>query len=571
MVMLPDYPERAIASQQKRVEQGLLVSQMTLVSTGALWLFLSLESQSGALFRFGPVLILFSSALLLPDLLDFGPVEKTRISTASCILWPPILAFSEVSRVDEGISIGIILLIFVALILFLSSVRILSSDVKSRRWRGLSTSLGFGLAVPIILANSSIESLYVIAAPALISTVPAILSKDGLEEERKFFASRLKEVEFRILDIQSGTTLMQQPNSLLKTAREEGWTDPEMGLNLIKEAEMETDRIESYLEDLQEIRLQAEDSISRSEKIVGRTGKSRIYFENALEEVENGSLRSAEEKFRKAKSMSEILVKYWKNAMDAISKAEKSIGSHDGHIVHGLSATLDAAKKAIKQEDPQYALSIVSEIPSQMGVVEDLIHKAEISILEAQNAINGAEEGTTQDARDRLEEAKEANSLGNASMAIGLAEGIIRSIRRASVAKTSVQRALRQRKIIEKELPSGDEGSKWIERIDEIEDLATVGKWIEASEMLDSVTSDFEEFSSSVEEAREMLNFLNDDWKKLRNKLESSGTPPDNPMRIRSEKCLIDSDRAISEGRVDDGLRYLSEADSAMESLRRIV
>ena len=71
-----------------------------------------------------------------------------------------------------------------------------------------------------------------------------------------------------------------------------------------------------------------------------------------------------------------------------ISKAEKSIGSHDGHIVHGLSATLDAAKKAIKQEDPQYALSIVSEIPSQMGVVEDLIHKAEISILEAQNAIN---------------------------------------------------------------------------------------------------------------------------------------------------------------------------------------
>ena len=227
MVMLPDYPERAIASQQKRVEQGLLFCQMLLVSIGALWLFFSLGSQSGALFRFGPVLFLFSGALLLPDLLDFGPIQKTRTSTASCILWPPILAFSEVSRVDEGISIGIILLIFVVLILFLSSVKTLSSDVKSRRWRGLSTSLGFGLALPIILANSSIESLYVIAFPALFSTVPAIFSKDGLEEERKIFASRLKKVELRIMDIQSGPALMQQPNSLLKTAREEGWTDPE--------------------------------------------------------------------------------------------------------------------------------------------------------------------------------------------------------------------------------------------------------------------------------------------------------------------------------------------------------
>ena len=117
--MLPDYPERAIASQQKRVEQGLIVCQMLLVSTGALWLFFSLESQSGVFSRFGPVLILFCSALLLPDLLDFGPVQKTRISTASCILWPPILAFSEVSRVNEGISIWTLLLIFVVLILFI--------------------------------------------------------------------------------------------------------------------------------------------------------------------------------------------------------------------------------------------------------------------------------------------------------------------------------------------------------------------------------------------------------------------------------------------------------------------
>ena len=571
MVMLPDYPERAIASQQKRVEQGLLVCQMLLVSTGALWLFFSLGSQSGALFRFGPVFFLFSSALLLPDLLDFGPIQKTRTSTASCILWPPILAFSEVSRADEGISIGIILLIFVVLILFLSSVRTLSSDVKSRRWRGLSTSLGFGLALPIILANSSIESLYIIAVPALFSTIPAIFSKDGLEEERKIFASRLKKVELRILDIQSGTALMQQPNSLLKTAREEGWADPETGLNLIKKAEMEADRIESYLRDLEEIRLQVEDSISRSEKIVGRTGQSRVYLEEAMEEIENGSLRLAEEKFRKAKSRSEIIVKYWKNAMDAISKAEESIGSHDGHIVDSITATLDAAKTAIEEEDPKYALSIVSEIPSQMGNVKGLIHKAEISILEAQNAINGAEEDTTQDAHERLKEAKEANSLGNASMAIGLAEGIVRSIRRVSEAKTSVQRALRQRKIIEEKLPSGDERSKWIERIDEIEYLATTGNWIESSEMLDSLTSDIEEFTSSVGEAREMLNFLNEDWKKLRKKLDSSGKKPDDPMIIRSEKRLIESERAISEGRVDDGLRYLSEADSAMESLRRIV
>ena len=55
----------------------------------------------------------------------------------------------------------------------------------------------------------------------VVITIPLILTKDGLEEQRRLFSERLKTAESRILELQSGNSLLQQPNSLLKTAREE--------------------------------------------------------------------------------------------------------------------------------------------------------------------------------------------------------------------------------------------------------------------------------------------------------------------------------------------------------------
>ena len=60
-----------------------------------------------------------------------------------------------------------------------------------------------------------------------------------------------------------------------------------------------------------------------------------------------------------------------------------------------------------------------------------------------------------------MEDANEALDSGNASLAIGLSEGVTRSIRKESEAKTTVQRSLRQVKSIEDRIPVGDTGSEW--------------------------------------------------------------------------------------------------------------
>ena len=68
-----------------------------------------------------------------------------------------------------------------------------------------------------------------------------------------------------------------------------------------------------------------------------------------------------------------------------------------------------------------------------------------------------------------------------------------------------------------------------------------------------------------------MLDFLVEDWSKLRNRLDSSGVSADNEMRVETERALSDSENSLSHGRIDSCLELLGKADSAMEALRRLV
>ena len=225
--MLPDYPSRVVARHRTRVERVSLLFQLLLISLGAWWLFSSFGSESSSLYRYVPVLILFSSALLLQDLVEFGPTEKMRISTACCIAWPLLLAIASVNRV-EGNMAAVLTLILVSAILYYTSRSMLGYDVKTRRWRGMMTTIGFTIAIPIVLA-SNLASLLIMSIAASFTTIPILFSKDGLEQERQDFSEQLKDAERHILGLQSGNTLMQQPNSLLKMAREQGWKNPERG------------------------------------------------------------------------------------------------------------------------------------------------------------------------------------------------------------------------------------------------------------------------------------------------------------------------------------------------------
>lgn len=433
------------------------------------------------------------------------------------------------------------------------------------------TTFGFGLAIPIVLATPNAQSFLIVGFPAIITTIPPLLTKDGLEEERREFSERLKIAESRVLSLQSGNSILQQPNSLLKTAREEGWKNPEKGIKLISDAERETDRILSFLTDIEEVREQSIDSIERAEAITGKQGRARSIFDSALTELDNGSLRVAENKLREAKSFAEKIESHWEAAEEAIENAENSISTDDGHLVRGLISTLEEAKKAMSEENPEYALAIVSEVPSQMGDVEGLMERARKSLDDAESEISSSDSDSITELQKRLAEANEALEGGNPSLAIGLSDGVSRSLREEAEAKTAVQRALRQRKSIESEIPSGDMGSNWREMLDQATSLAESGSWVEANDLIQNLTREIDSFSSRKREAREMLNFLVDDWRKLRNRLDSSGVPANNEARLETERSLSESENSLSEGRIDPCLELLGKADSAMEALRRLV
>ena len=243
----------------------------------------------------------------------------------------------------------------------------------------------------------------------------------------------------------------------------------------------------------------------------------------------------------------------------------------DGHLVSGLISTLDEAKKAMTEENPEYALSIVSEIPSQMGDVEGLMQRARKSLDDAESEISSSGSESIAELQQRLDEANEALDGGNPSLAIGLSDGVIRSLREEADAKTSVQRALRQRKSIEDEIPLGDTGSEWRERLEQVTSLAESGNWVEANDSMQALTTELESQSSRKSEAKEMLDFLVDDWSKLRNRLDSSGVSANNEMRIETERALSASEKSLSDGSIDSCLEFLGKADSAMEALRRLV
>ncbi len=569
MVMLPDYPDRVIAEHRLRVEKASLVGTLILIGAGAWWLMESLGSDSEEMIRFAPVVLMFSAAILLPNLVEFGPEERFRVATACNVLWTPLLAFTEIQRHQGADLPPLILILAVTLALWWTSRQILGGSLRSRRWRGLTSLAGLGLATPILSATTNPLSWGIVVIPTLASMAPDLLTKDDLHEDRKKFSARLKGSETRILNFQSINSGMQQPASLLKSAREEGWNDPERGLTLIAEAEREVERIIAMSEDLLAIREGARKAVERAEIVTGAPGKPRHLYDLAVQESEHGSLREAEQLFRSAKSGANDIEAHWNAAKQAISEAEEAIGSESGHLVESVRKTLGAAKQAMNEEQPEDALAIVSTIPEQMEGVVSLLEAAVNSIDEAEHAISAAEGTISEDISNRLEEAKEAMEAGNASLAKGLADSISREQRSAADATSTVQRALRQRKQMEDRFPSGSSRSQWIERLDAIAALAGDGNWVGALESLDLLTSDLDTYDSKRKETQEMFDFLQSDWISLRKRLDSAGIGPDDGTRMSAEKALAEAEEKIEKGNLQNCLDLLGDADTAMESLRR--
>ena len=75
--------------------------------------------------------------------------------------------------------------------------------------------------------------------------------------------------------------------------------------------------------------------------------------------------------------------------------------------------------------------------------------------------------------------------------------------------------------------------------------------------------------SREADEARELLDFVTEEWKILRNQLEAAMIKPDDKERLQCEASVSKAGENLAVGDVESCLENLSIADDLIEKLRR--
>ncbi len=572
MVLPPDHADRVIAKQRARVEKVAMLGTLVLIASAGWWLSLSLDGSVQMLPRMGPVIAIFASALLLMDLIDYGPVERSRIAVGACIMWPLALALAVNSIGPKDAIIATSLLVIVAAFLLFYSRASLSNTLSARRLRGFSGLAGSAISIAV-LVSLEIE-LYLTALVGIVSLIPVIpdlTSKDDEYESRQKFAVQLEDAEKRMLNLRSSNSGLEQAASLIQQAREQGWKDPARGMILIQEAEREAEIIMAMSLDIDAIRSDSLMAVERAEAIAPVVEGPRRSFKMGDREAGLGALREAETLYRLAKSKAATIEEHWGAAVEAISFAEEQIKDKSGSSSDSVMGILQAAREALDAEEPKEAIHIATAIPAHLESLVSTTADAKARIEEAEIALASAEGELALRNADRLAEAKEALAKGDAPLAKGLADSLVREARETMDAMQEVQRALRQKKQISAGFPSGEAGSVWQQRLADIEISVENGEWKQASESLSTLTVDLQGYHSEYEEAEELLNFVQDEWTTLRRRLNSTSIGPDDENRRATEQAVEAAKTTLEAGDIQACLTALGKADELLENLRRRV
>ena len=133
----------------------------------------------------------------------------------------------------------------------------------------------------------------------------------------------------------------------------------------------------------------------------------------------------------------------------------------------------------------------------------------------------------------------------------------------------NVQRGLRQRKKLTAVFPSGKSGDQWRNQLEDIETKVNSEQWVEASDLLELLTKNLQQYEKSRSEALELYSFVESEWIELRKKLDSSNIKVNDSMRLNAESKLSESKKLLEEGDIDSTLSSLGKTDEIMENLRR--
>ena len=570
MILLPDYPDRVIREHRVRVERIALSVTFLLIFSASWWLFSGLFGSPELLSRLGPISLIFISSLVVIDLIDYGLIQKSRIGVIANICYPTLLALSISNLKFNDVLISGSIYFLMAVFLWFVAKKNLSITHSSRRWRGLTSILGLAFSASVMYSISSEIQIYMIVFTCiLITMIPDLLSKDENHKSRKDFIKKLDLVEEQVLLLRSQGVSLEQASSILKKAREDCWNEPEKGLTVILLAEEEIERVKALANDLDDIKQETHLFMKKAESIAPGVHGPRKAFESGQKESDFGSLREAEILFRLSKKRSEIIIQHWQNAIDELASAEELISFVKGIPLDSINSIIDSAKEALESENPVEAIKIASSVPGHLESLESTTTEAKEAIIEAEKAIQEVEGSFSVSTKERLVESKVALESGNSSLAKGLATSILRDINKMSESMQNVQRGLRQRKKLTAVFPSGKSGDQWRNQLEDIETKVNSEQWVEASDLLELLTKNLQQYEKSRSEALELYSFVESEWIELRKKLDSSNIKVNDSMRMNAESKLSESKKLLEEGDIDSTLSSLGKTDEIMENLRR--
>ena len=573
--------DAARKSRQLRLDR-LTGGSALLILTGAVWLMwpsleAAINGESGLLEGLGYPLIVIAYGLILQDSILDNAKARTRVGSFASIAWPALLMIASLQlSLDEPASaIGCVLIIVVGYSCFQTSSSVLQGGLDVMRWRAIMTGLGvvaaFSLFVGKIPESMTYEWLASITSLLLGGGATAYiwLIGDDQRVKRKHFAKRLDGLEIRLLELKAQGSAVDQASSLVMTAKEEGHIDPGYGMKLLDEAEEDIERTLSLSGDVEIIQEDAIQAIEKAESIAPAAKRPRKSFDMGAREVKLGSLREGEMLFRQSKKLAQDIIEWWALAEQAIAEASRLLSDNDAESVQHLKELLSDARKKLVAEAPREAYEFASVIPQQILADEDAQGRAFESVKEAQRQLEQTDGLDTTELLQRLQHAEDAIDAGNPSQAIGLADGVVRTIEAERTAMDNVRRALKQRKKLVEQYKKRDDKDLWDLRLSDIEEAADSKQWSQAQSLLDAMTTDLDNEGQASDEALELYDFVTEEWKVLRNQCDTNGISVEDEIRRKCEQAIALAAESLASGRVEDCLKHLSEADTFMEKLRR--
>ena len=526
-----------------------------------------------------PLLFLVGSALMVSEVIENGPEQRTRIATISGIIGPLVaIAGIHSITIQQGDNFHQLLggasWIAAGTILFSCNAFIFQNEnnIAVIRYRAMTRLMGMAIATAWIISNSTESLLIYFLIPILIASLIFSLDLRLGEKERKQkkeFSNRYDSLQLRILEIRATGVVIDQSVSLLKRANEVGWTDFSEGMKLLDSAEDDIERTLSLSNDISDIEQDSEQKVIDSEVIAPRTERPRNAMNQGKRELQLGSLREAEKLFRIAKIRALDIIEHWENAEIAIQNAREAISELTGSDLERMQSLMSAAQDAMDNESPGEAVVIAEAIPGHVENLGEAMSAAISKVEDAKEMLSRTDGLDTTIWNEMLSNATQAMEDGNGSMARGLADSIIREITATEEAKSSMQRALRQRKSLRKRWEGHIQEDEWEERLQEILKDTKNEKWRVALEKMETLTSDLDAINAAKEDAEELLNFIENEWKDTRNKLESSGVGLRDKDRQACESEISKARIALESGDVDSCLKSLGKSDELMERLKR--